>query len=171
MNAIDASRTLTAQGEAIRALVESVEDIEALWRPADDVWSILEIVNHLYDEEREDFRQRIDYTLRRPDDEWPPIDPAGWVEERRYQERDLQESLAAFLRERRQSVQWLIELTEPNWNASREHPVAGRMSAGDLLASWLAHDLLHMRQIIQRRYQYSEVRDEPYESSYAGEWV
>lgn len=170
MNAIDASQRLNAQGEALRALVESVDDDEAVWRPEDGAWSVLEIVNHLYDEEREDFRQRIDYMLHRADDEFPPIDPEGWVEERRYQERDLHESLAAFLRERRQSVQWLIDLDDPDWDTAREHPVAGRMTAGDFLASWLAHDLMHMRQLITRRYQYAVHKDSPYDSSYAGEW-
>ena len=36
----------------IQRLVEGVSDDEARWRPAADSWSILEVVNHLLDEEK-----------------------------------------------------------------------------------------------------------------------
>jgi len=44
----------------------------AVWKPAPGKWSILEVVNHLYDEEREDFRQRLELVLKDPALAWPP---------------------------------------------------------------------------------------------------
>jgi len=44
------------QAETIRALIQDDSDEQASWRPDSDSWSVLEVINHLYDEEREDFR-------------------------------------------------------------------------------------------------------------------
>ena len=57
---------------------------------------MLEIVNHLYDEEQYDFRVRLRYILESQEGDPPPIDPDGWAVERRYNERDLGDSLANF---------------------------------------------------------------------------
>jgi hypothetical protein len=36
--------------------------------------------------------------------------------------------------------------------------------------AWLAHDLLHMRQIVELRYAYHQWQAQPYRVDYAGEW-
>lgn len=75
----------------VTALLEGVSAEEARFKPTPDTWSILEVLCHLYDEEREDFRQRLDILLHRPADPWPPIRPAEWVTERDYNRRDFDE--------------------------------------------------------------------------------
>ena len=59
--------------DVIRALVAGVTAEEARPRPAPESWSILEVVCHLGDVEREDFRQRLDIILNRPDEKFPPV--------------------------------------------------------------------------------------------------
>src|SRR4026209_2968670 len=93
----------------IAGLTNGVSTEQARWKPAADRWSILEVVNHLYDEERDDFRARLDGLLHRPGQPLPSIDPPRWAVERRYNERDLAESLARFLDERQKSLAWLKE--------------------------------------------------------------
>ncbi|MFN2164009.1 MAG: DinB family protein, partial [Candidatus Promineifilaceae bacterium] len=132
----------------IRLLAQGVDDDQARWRPDADSWSILEVICHLLDEERKDFRVRLDITLHKPDETWPGIDPAGWVTEHNYNEQVLAASLQAFQEEREASLAWLKRLEAPDWEASYEAPW-GTMRAGDLLASWVAHDLLHMRQLVE----------------------
>jgi DinB superfamily len=44
-------------------LFQNVSDEQARWKPGRDRWSILEVINHFYDEEREDFKQRIPLDL------------------------------------------------------------------------------------------------------------
>ena len=153
----------------IRSMVAGVADEQARWKPNAESWSILEVINHLYDEEREDFRQRIDYMLHRPDEDWPPIDPAGWVTARKYNERDLTESLANFAEERLNSLKWLPQLAEADWQIARPTPWRASLSAGDLLASWVAHDHLHIRQLNELHYAYIVKQMEPYGVGYAGE--
>jgi hypothetical protein len=79
--------------QAIQALVQGISDELARWKPGPGDWSILEVINHLHDEEIEDFRAHLDLILNRGDEPWPRIDPEGWVVERRYNERDLAQSL------------------------------------------------------------------------------
>ena len=150
-------------------LVRGVSEAQARWKPAPERWSILEVLNHLYDEEREDFRQRLDLTLHRRGETWPRIDPAGWVVERGYNQRDLDESLRNYTREREQSISWLRGLSDPDWQLSYQH-TRGSLTAGDLLASWLAHDFLHVRQITRLHYEYVSLVAAPYQTDYAGDW-
>jgi hypothetical protein len=164
---------LTAQmahtAEAIRDLVQGVADEQARWRPEPAAWSILEVINHLYDEEREDFRVRLDGLLHRPDQPWPPIDPEGWVTERQYNQRDLGQSLNNFLQAREESLVWLRDLAAPHWQTAYEAPF-GRITAGELLASWAAHDILHLRQLIELHWAWTVRVVRPYKVDYAGRW-
>jgi uncharacterized damage-inducible protein DinB len=161
---------MVANAKVFEALFRGVSDEQARWKPAPESWSLLEVVNHLYDEEREDFRQRLDLTLHQPGVEWPPIDPQGWVVARGYNQRDLEQSLNALLQERQNSLVWLRSLQNPNWDTSRTAPWGQQMRAGDLLAAWLAHDHLHIRQMNELHYAYHKIRSEPYQVEYAGEW-
>lgn len=154
--------------EAIRALVEGVADDEARWHLPSGGWSVLEVVCHLKDEETDDFRQRLRLTLEDPAKDWPPMDPEAWVTERRYQERALKPELDAFLAERRKSLEWLRGLRNPDWSRAHTHPRLGAMPAGDLLAAWVAHDLLHVRQIARLQYEHARSLAAPYKPDYAG---
>jgi hypothetical protein len=152
-----AAARLAANAEAFRALVAGVSDDQARWKPEPSQWSILEVVNHLADEEADDFRRRLELTLADPEQGWPPIDPQGWAVERRYNERDLEESLRRFLEERDRSCVWLRRLPQDaDLDRAHAHPTIGVMRAGDVLASWLAHDLIHVRQITRLHYRWLE---------------
>jgi hypothetical protein len=155
--------------DVIKTLVSGVTQAEAQSRPDDDSWSILEVICHLYDEEREDFRQRLDIILHHPDSVWPPIDPRGWVLARKYNHRDLIEMLNRFSAERTKSVEWLRSLSSPNWEAEITSPF-GSMKAGDMLAAWVAHDTLHSRQLVELRHVRVIKLTAPYDVQYAGDW-
>lgn len=163
------STRLAAQAEVIERLARGVPAAQARWKPAPTEWSILEVVCHLYDEEREDFRTRVRLTLQDPSLDWPPIDPQGWPEARRYNERDLAEQLSAFLSERQASLEWVRSLADANWDAAHRHPSGFKIRAGDLLAAWAAHDLLHVRQLADLHRLYLAQVAAPYSTRYAGE--
>ena len=78
-------------------------------------------------------------------------------------------ALDAFLRERAASLEWLRGLHEPNWDATY-HARWGVLRAGDLLAAWLAHDHLHVRQLNELHYAYLAQQAAPYSVEYAGDW-
>lgn len=170
MEPAGAARRLEADGEVFRRLLEGVSGEQARWKPTAAEWSLLEVLNHLADEERDDFRTRLDLTLHHPGREWPPIDPPAWAVERRYNERDPDDSLADFLRERAHSVEWLRGLGAFAADAAYEHPMLGTITASDLLHSWLAHDLLHIRQMARLHHQFLVSRSSPDAAAYAGSW-
>lgn len=164
-------RRLAHGADVFADLVAGVSDDQARWKPAPDRWSILEVVCHLADEEARDFRARLGLTLHRPGVAWLPIDPERWVVEERYADRDLPAEIRRFRDERAHSVAWLEGLEEPDWSLAYEHPSAGRLHAADLLASWLAHDLIHVRQVNRLHRQYLETVVAPGCSlEYAGAW-
>ncbi len=115
---------MAQNAQRIRTMVAGVDETQARWKPSAAEWSILEVVNHLLDEERHDFRVRLDYILTRPGESWPHIDPEGWVTQRHYNETNLAESLQAFLDEREWSIEWLKIWNRLTGALLRKNPLA-----------------------------------------------
>ncbi len=154
--------------ETLPAVVAGIPFADARWRPPEGGWSILEIVMHMADEEVEDFRPRLKLTLRDPGLDWPPIDPEKSAVQRRYNEGDLDEAVGRFVSARRESVTWLRDLREPEWSSTHHSNVLGDLRGGDLLAAWVAHDALHLRQIAKRLFQLTGRDAGEYRTGYAG---
>lgn len=142
------------------------------WRakPPSEAWSILEIVAHLADEEVEDFRARLGSTLKDPKAPWAPTDPEGWARQRKYNGMSPAEVLERFTRERAASIAWLKSLPEVDWKTAYHHPRHGPVHAGELMASWPAHDALHLRQIAKRLFERAATDAPGFSTRYAGEW-
>lgn len=160
---------LETNARVFEQLISGIGPEQGSWKPAADKWSILEVINHLYDEEREDFRARLKNTLDDPSKEWDPISPVEWVTERKYSERDLNQSFQNFVTERADSIEWLRSVSGPKWSNSYSHS-SGAISAGDLICSWAAHDLIHIKQITRLHYDYLTRLSAPYSPDYAGGW-
>ena len=160
---------LTHSTEMLRSLLAGIGAEEARMKPSKATWSILEVTCHLYDEEREDFREHLDFILHRQDEEYHRIDPQGWVKQRRYNQQDFKKMQAKFFRERRKSLLWLKGLKDADWNITYKASW-GSMSAGVMFASWIAHDNLHIRQLVELRRWHIERMSKPYKIRYAGEW-
>lgn len=142
---------------------------EYLWKSNFDKWCLLEIICHLYDEEREDFRARIRHVLETPTKPLPQFDPTEWVKERNYIDKNYTETIDKFLDERQKSIKWLNSLSNPEWENAYIHPKFGKMTAKMFLSNWLAHDYLHIRQIIKLKFDYLKgLSDETL--NYAGDW-
>jgi DinB superfamily len=153
----------------IRSLLGGITEQDARIKPSADAWSILETLCHLYDEERYDFRPRLDHILHRPQERWSPIDPTGWVAQHRYNEQDYREIRDRFFGERSKSLDWLKGLEHADWASSYDAD-SGKISAGDMFVSWVAHDNLALRQLIELRRTRLERLASPYSVEYAGEW-
>jgi hypothetical protein len=164
------STRLDASAKAIGALVADAGPELATFRPSPSKWSILEILGHLRDEERRDFRVRVDYTLHRPGEHWPPIDPERWVKDGRFNERTVESLLAEFMEERHRSIAWLATLHDADWSTAYRHETLGDFTAASMLCAWAAHDLLHLRQIEGVMYVYLAHLAPPDRLDYAGAW-
>lgn len=168
---------LTHSTEMIRTLLAGIGAEEARMKPSKTAWSILEVTCHLYDEEREDFREHLDFiistslnaSLHRQHEEWHSIAPQAWVKLRKYNEQDFGKMKANFFRERTKSLIWLKSLKSTDWNITYRSKW-GAMRAGDMFACWVAHDNLHIRQLVELRRWHIERMSKPYKIRYAGEW-
>lgn len=148
------TKQLELNASIFEALFNSISEEMIDWRPDTDKWSFLEVVCHLLDEEREDFRARISSLFRDPRLAFEPIDPEGWVKSRFYHEQDYQSVCKGFLDERKRSIEWLNLNLDQDWSVAFDHSHFGPMSAIYLLNNWLAHDLLHFNQWNRMAYKY-----------------
>lgn len=169
MNFTELYQEMVNSTEIIRALTANASQTEAQIKPTPETWSLLEALCHLLDEEREDFREHLDFILNPQDREWHPIDPQGWVASRRYNEQNFEEVRAAFFEERRKSLDWLIDLADADWDRSCDSPF-GPFSAAEMFASWVAHDNLHIRQMVELQRARIERITQPLNIAYAGDW-
>jgi hypothetical protein len=107
--------------------------------------------------------------LEDPSRPWPPLDPEARVVELRAAGGSAVAALARFRAERTASVAWLRSVAgAARWYAAHPHPSGRTIHAGDLLASWAAHDARHLEQIAKRLHGLAARDGGTYEVAYAG---
>ena len=136
MNFTELYQELVNSTEIIRALTANISQEEAQIKPTPEAWSILEVICHLYDEEREDFREHLDFILHRQNEEWHRIDPQDWVVSRKYNEQNFVEMQIKFFEERRKSLDWLIDQSDVDWDTTYTSEY-GSVPAGEMFAAWV----------------------------------
>ena len=142
---------------------------EATWRarPAPGEWAPVEIVCHLRDEETEDFGARLRVILE-GGARFAPNDPERLAVDRQYRQANPSEALAAFRARRLASLDLLGSVAPDRLVGTAERPGGGRLSGLDLLASWVAHDCLHLRQLAGALARRWADRWSPLQVEYAG---
>jgi hypothetical protein len=136
-------------------------------RASDERWSPLEILAHLRDEEVEDFGDRARAAVEGRKIELN-VDPERWVVERKYNEMDPGAVYLDFARLRADSCLWLSDLGLADLEKTIEHRALGEMRAGDFIAAWRVHDLLHLRQFATTMAVLTTRRLEGWKVQYAG---
>ena len=169
MNSINIIQELEKNKAVFKELLSNNIKEAYLWKQEPKKWCLLEIVCHLYDEEREDFRTRVDYVLENPERTLPPFDPVSWVADRNYIGQDYKSKVESLLLERTNSINWLQSLKNPKWDNTYQHPKLGSLSAKLFLSNWLAHDYLHIKQIIRLKFDYLKYHSGE-NLNYAGAW-
>ena len=163
----DIARQLRANAETIRTLVRAVSEEQVKWQPSAESWSITKVMEHLYNEERTDFRQHLKEMLSDPPQPW------GALRQEHLAVESCRQALDGFLVEREASLAWLEALESPDWSVESQVVFdwlneTVTLSAGDVLASWVDHDLAHLSQIIGKLHAWHETEMAPYSTGYAG---
>jgi len=169
MDEVYLKRQLALNRDRVAALARGISEDLACWKPNQESWSILEVICHLADEEEFDFPVRLQMILDKSDKDWPEIDPEGWVTERKYCEADLFETLNRYMGLRNEALAWLDSIENPDWDIVYEAPF-GEITAGDMFVSWVTHDLMHLRQLVELQRFYLVEQAKPYHLDYAGDW-
>jgi len=161
-------RQLTVNAETIRVLVQEIPDEQAQWQPSPETWSVAQVMEHLYNEERIDFRQHLKEMLHDPPQPW------GAFHDEYIPMKSRHQALDAFLAERKASIAWLEALGSTDWDLTIQATFVDEtitLSAGDILVSWVDHDWAHLRQMIKLLHARLEKETAPYSTMYgAGSW-
>jgi len=169
MDEVYLKRQLALNRDRVAALARGISEDQTHWKLNEDSWSILEVVCHLADEEEFDFPVRLQLILEKSEKTWPEIDPEGWFTEHNYEEKDLFDTLSRYMDLRNEALAWLDSVENPDWDIIYTAPF-GEITAGDIFVSWVTHDLMHMRQLVELQRFYLEEQANPYRLDYAGDW-
>jgi len=160
---------LTKNQKIIESILSDVSDDFIHFSTDEQSWSPLIVLCHLIDEEKEDFRARVQHLVEHNESAPFPIDPEGWVTARDYKSQDFDAKLSEWISERNISLNFLSMILPEHYDNGFEHSHFGRFTVGSLLDNWLAHDLLHIRQLTRIRYQYLSSLS-THSMEYAGQW-
>ena len=160
---------LASNAQAIRALTIYISTDQENWKPNPDTWSMKDVLEHLYNEERIDFRKHLKEMFSDPPLPWGDFEPESYLNL-----ETCQQALDGFLRERAESISWLETLTSPRWDNASQATFGPNevyvFKAGDVFVSWVAHDFLHIRQINELLFAWNEAQAAPFSVQYAGGW-
>lgn len=150
--------TLAETPKRLRAALKKLPKKELLWTPAPGKWSILEIVCHLRDMEREAYLARYRRILSEERPTLPDIDGDQLALERDYRS----ESLATAQREwralRQETLKLLRSVKAEDWPREGVHATAGPLSLETLLRRQaVGNDRAHLEQIEAARRRYEVV--------------
>lgn len=146
---------LRATPARLKAALKGVPKKLLLWRPAPGKWSILEIVCHMRDMEREAYLGRYERILAENDPKLPDIEGEALAIERDYRSQGLAAVLRDWAGLRKQNLKLLKGVKGPAWQRVGVHATAGRLSMEDLLRRHaVGNDEAHLGQIdaIKRRH-------------------
>jgi hypothetical protein len=131
----------------VAALLMGLSDKWIRVTEGENTWSPYDVIGHLIHGERTDWMVRVRHILS---DETQPFESFDRSAQFRESERkNLPELLATFAELRRENVAALIalSLTESDMDRTGHHPEFGKVTLGQLLATWVVHDLDHIAQI------------------------
>jgi DinB superfamily len=134
----------------LRALLS---DVPAPWAAATEgagTWSPYDVVGHLIHAERTDWVPRIEHLLRHGDAvAFPPFDREAMFTAS--QGRSLGELLDTFDGARTDSLARIqaLNLSDADLVKRGRHPEFGVVTLGQHCATWVAHDLSHISQVVR----------------------
>jgi uncharacterized damage-inducible protein DinB len=114
-----------------------------------DTWSSSDVVGHLVESEETNWIPRARHLITHGEaSAFPPFDRFGFEE--RVKGKSLAELLDAFASARERSLRDLdeLQLTPKDLERRGRHPDFGAVTLGQLLATWVVHDLNHLGQIV-----------------------
>jgi hypothetical protein len=147
LNLQEAAAILERTPSAVGALLEGVPDVWARATEGEGTWSPYDVVGHLIHGELTDWMPRARHILsgeRRP---FTTFDREAQFTES--EGKSLDELLKTFAELRRRNVAGLLALNLAEGDLGRTglHPDFGEVTLGQLLATWVVHDLDHVAQI------------------------
>jgi hypothetical protein len=148
---LDSITNILARTPAVlRSLVEGLPEHLIRANEGEGTWSPFDVVGHLIHGEHTDWIPRLRIILQDGTDRpFDPFDREGMF--RASRGKTLSQLLNEFERLRAENVAVLrrMNLTSADFERQGMHPALGPVNLGQLLATWMVHDLDHLQQIIR----------------------
>jgi uncharacterized damage-inducible protein DinB len=135
---------------ALRALLDGLPHAWTRNTEGPSTWSVHDVVAHLIHAEDDDWMPRVRHILEVGDQEpFRAFNREVGMTEARSQ--PLEELMATFAERRQASLESLasLRLTRVDLARTGRHPEFGIVTLSQHLATWVAHDLTHLSQIVR----------------------
>lgn len=132
---------------SLSALLDGLPETWTRATEGGDTWSPYDVIGHLIHAERTDWIPRAVLIMEGKMRPFTPFDRLAQFEESKG--RSLAEQLSEFAAVRRASLSALkgMGLTDRDLQRKGMHPELGSVTLGQLLATWVVHDLDHVTQV------------------------
>lgn len=163
-NIEDALPILERTPQVVSVMVRNLPDAWTLRNEGGDTWSVYDVVGHLIIGEKTDWIPRMKMILGEGDKHFVPFD--RFAQFRESKGKTLDQLLDEFAGLRKKNVSELksIQLDKQTLNQKGIHPQFGEVSLGELLSSWVVHDLTHINQIARVMARQYEVAVGPWKA-------
>ena len=138
---------LQATPAILRGLMAEISEEDARWKPADDRFSIAEVLSHLAHSEGHCYRARLDRFLAEDRPEFEPDDAQMHLDV--YRHADPEEDFGRFEEQRATNIELLRGLPAATGDRKALHRSAGEITLSQMLHEWALHDIGHIRQIAE----------------------
>jgi hypothetical protein len=153
----EAMRLLEAAPGTLRDLLGSLPETWLNFQEDPEAWSPRSVLVHFIHNERTNWMPRARVILSGEEvRRFPPF--RQMPEEVEFESASIDQLLTQFADLRKQNLSALqgLGLTEADLDREGEHPVLGRVTLKQLLATWVVHDMNHLHQIaktLAKRYR------------------
>ena len=138
---------LEATPAILRGLMSGISEEDSRWKPAEDRFSIAEVLAHLSHSEGHCYRARVGRFLSEEMPEFEPDDAQMYLAV--YKNADPEEAFGQFNDQRRANIEFLRGLPAEAGHRRALHRSAGEVTLSQMLHEWALHDLGHIRQIAE----------------------
>jgi len=140
---------LSSTPASLDAICSILSQEDTQFRPEENSWSIVEIICHLRDADREINIPRFKSILEVENLFITGIDTDSWVRERSYQMEECQTAVQDFLTYRSQLLALIHSLPEDLWDKVIRHSIFGPTKPGELMEFIAIHDQIHIKQVFE----------------------
>ncbi len=144
MERLEIIETLKRLPDDVEAETKGVGEAVLRYRPAEDEWSIKEIVGHLRDA-AEVWHKRVYMTASLTDPRFPGFDGEAWVRDRFYWEADMRYLVESMREWRLKTVDVLTQTVD--WTRLGRHGDVGRRSLKQWAEYMIVHEAEHLESI------------------------
>jgi hypothetical protein len=143
----DVLQTLRSTEIVLFAVLADQPHEALVTRPAPHEWSVVEVLCHLRDLEREVFPVRTELIRRNDNSLIEGFDQNAWAQERNYAADDPKRAADEFTLCRRKNLLMVEQIGEDELGKKARHSEFGELTLRALLADWAGSDLVHTAQL------------------------